>query len=74
MVGPGYEVIDVPGPAAAEQVLRIRRTGTEPGAVLEVACSNMEGPLKVPLKYLDPGVRPAASALPAPAPIAPHAH
>ena len=74
VVGAGYEVIDAPGPPAAEQVLRIRRTGTEAGAVLEVACSNMEGPLKVPLKYLDPDVRPAASSLPAPTPIAPHAH
>ncbi len=74
VLGGGYEVIDAPGPPAAEQVLRIRRTGTQAGAVLEVACSNMDGPLKVPLKYLDPGVRPAASPATEPPPIAPHAH
>ena len=74
VIGAGYAVIDAPGPPAAEQVLRIRRTGTQAGAVLEVACSNMDGPLKVPLKYLDPGVRPAASPVPAPIPMAPHAH
>ena len=52
--GRGFELLDAPGAASARHVLRIRRTGTRPEAMLELHCSNMDGPLKVPLRFLDP--------------------
>jgi len=73
--GRGFQVLDAPGPEAARQVLRIRRTGTAPEALLRVHCSNLEEPLEVPLRYLDPQARPAKGALPpAPQPAEDHHH
>lgn len=71
--GRGFQVLDAPGPEAARQVLRIRRTGTSPEALLRITCSNLEGSLDVPLRYLDPKARPARPVVPAPAP-APEEH
>jgi hypothetical protein len=71
--GRGFQVLDAPGPEAARQVLRIRRTGTAPEALLRVHCSNLEEPLEVPLRYLDPKARPAERGLP-PAPPAEDGH
>jgi hypothetical protein len=72
--GRGFQVLDAPGPEAARQVLRIRRTGTEPEALLLVHCSNLEEPLRVPLHYLDPKARPAKPVATAPVPEEPHHH
>jgi len=66
--GGGFQVLDAPGPEAARQVLRIRRLGTAAEALLRVHCSNLEEPLEVPLRYLDPQARPAKGSIPAPAP------
>lgn len=70
--GEGFELIDPPGPAAARQVLRVRRTGTHPEAVLVLECSNQEGPLKVPLRFLDPSAKPLNLSRPVLPP--PHEH
>ena len=67
--GPGFQLLDEPGPGAARQVLRIRRTGSAPEAMLVLRCTNMDAPLNVPLRFLDPKVRPAPPNLP-PAPNA----
>ncbi|BDU67989.1 hypothetical protein GETHOR_00900 [Geothrix oryzae] len=66
--GQGFSLLDGPGPEAARQVLRIRRTGHTAEAMLVLQCSNLEVPLKVPLRYLDPKARPAKGAAPVPAP------
>ena len=55
--GQGFQLIDTPGPEAARQVLRIRRTGSSPEALLVLRCSNMDEPLRVPLRFLDPRAR-----------------
>ena len=57
--GTGFQLLDEPGPGAARQVLRIRRTGSAPEAMLVLRCTNMDAPLNVPLRFLDPKVRPA---------------
>ena len=72
--GRGFQVLDTPGPGAARQVLRIRRTGTDAEGLLLVHCSNLEEPLQVPLRYLDPKARPAKGAVPPPRPAEEHHH
>ena len=62
--GKGFQLLDTPGPESSRQVLRIRRTGTTPEAMLEVQCSTMAEPLKVPLRFLDPKARPAKAIIP----------
>ena len=57
--GSGFQLLDPPGPATPRQVLRIRRTGFVPEAMLVLRCTNMDGPLNVPLRFLDPKARPA---------------
>ena len=71
--GKGFHLLDAPGPAAARHVLRIRRTGLAPEAMLELRCSNMDEPLKVPLRFLDPKARPAKPT-PLPAALDEHHH
>jgi hypothetical protein len=56
--GRGFQVLDHPTEAANRHVLRIRRTGLNPEAMLVLHCSNLETPLKVPLRFLDPRARP----------------
>jgi hypothetical protein len=56
--GAGFEVLDKPSGSALRHVLRIRRRGTQPEALLILHCSNQEAPLRVPLRYLDPRARP----------------
>ena len=72
--GRGFQVLDAPGAEAERQVLRIRRTGTAPEALLVVHCSNLDEPLQVPLFYLDPKARPAKGAVPPPVEPEPHHH
>jgi hypothetical protein len=72
--GRGFQVLDAPTVEATRQVLRIRRTGTAPEALLLVHCSNLEEPLQVPLRFLDPKARPAKGAAPTPPPAEEHHH
>lgn len=71
--GQGFQLLDVPDGASPRHTLRIRRTGTRPEAMMELHCSNLDGPLKVPLRYLDPRARPAGPP-PPPAPPDEHPH
>ena len=57
--GKGFRLLDAPGPESLRHRLRIRRTGSTPEAMLILQCSNMDEPLRVPLKFLDPEARPA---------------
>lgn len=66
--GEGFELIDAPGSESPRHTLRVRRTGQAPEAMLVLQCSNQDRPLKVPLRFLDPRVRPASSQPPSPAP------
>lgn len=66
--GRGFQVLDAPASESARQVLRIRRTGTTAEALLLIHCSNLEEPLKVPLRFLDPKARPAKGTTVAPPP------
>lgn len=59
VLGGGFEVLDAPVAPAPEHSLRVRRT-TGTMALLEVTCTGMAVPLKVPLRYLDPGAGPTA--------------
>ena len=52
--GRGFELLDRPGPAAERQVLRVRRTGKIPSAMLVLRFVGVDEPLKVPLQFLDP--------------------
>lgn len=70
--GKGFQLLDPPGPEAARQVLRIRRTGRTVEAMLVLHCSNQEMPLKVPLRFLDPKARPAKGSVPPPPPVDEH--
>ncbi|HJW72874.1 MAG TPA: hypothetical protein VJ486_08435 [Geothrix sp.] len=56
--GKGFQLLDRPTDEASRHVLRVRRTGKNSEALLVVHCSNMETPLKVPLRFLDPRARP----------------
>lgn len=66
--GRGFSLLDAPGPEAARQVLRVRRTGRTAEAMLVLTCSNLDAPLKVPLRFLDPAARPPKGAVPPPRP------
>lgn len=52
--GRGFQLIDRPGPPAARQVLRVRRTGSDPAALLVLRFVGQDTPLRVPLVFLDP--------------------
>jgi hypothetical protein len=52
--GDGFQLLDQPGPASARQVLRIRRTGKTPSALLVLRFEGHAQPLRVPLVFLDP--------------------
>jgi uncharacterized protein YcgL (UPF0745 family) len=62
--GQGFELLDPPTKAAHQHVLRIRRGGREPQAMLVLTFSNQDSPLKVPLRFLDPTARPATVTAP----------
>ncbi|MDP1830876.1 MAG: hypothetical protein Q8K67_02370 [Geothrix sp.] len=72
--GQGFQLLDRPGAEAARHVLRIRRVGHAPEAMLVLECSNQDAPLKVPLRFLDPKARPAKGAVPPPPPPGEHGH
>lgn len=72
--GKGFALLDRPGPEAARHVLRIRRTGRQEEAMLILTCSNLDAPLKVPLRFLDPKARPAHVDVPRAMPVAEHHH
>ena len=57
----------------ARHLLRVRRTGATPEAMLVLECSNQEEPLRVPLRFLDPKARPPKGSRPAP-PVEDHGH
>jgi hypothetical protein len=56
--GRGFELLDGPGPEAERHLLRVRRVGRNPEAMLVLDCSNQDTPLQVPLRFLDPRLRP----------------
>lgn len=60
--GSGFEVLDHPTTQDIRHVIRVRRTGRQGEGKLVLVCSNLEEPLVVPLKFLDPRARPAAPA------------
>ncbi len=62
--GKGFELLDRPEVESARHVIRVRRLSRATEAMLLVACSNQEGPLKVPLRFLDPKARPPKGSLP----------
>ncbi len=62
--GRGYELLDRPGPAGARQVLRVRRTGANPSALLVLRFEGQDAPLEVPLEFRDPRAKAPASGLP----------
>lgn len=72
--GKGYELLDHPGPATERQVLRVRRTGTTPSALLVLRFQGSDQPLRVPLEYLDPKAKRSGPASPEPAPEPEHSH
>lgn len=71
--GGGFQLLDTPGLEATRHVLRVRRMGRMAEAILVLRCSNLEEPLKVPLRFLDPKARPPKATVPAPTPEA-HEH
>lgn len=72
--GKGFELLDRPGTESARHVLRVRRVGRTPEAMLVLECSNQDSPLKVPLRFLDPNERPEKVTVPAPPPLEGHEH
>lgn len=66
--GRGFELLDRPTEASDRHLLRVCRTGSTPEAMLVLACSNQEGPLQVPLRFLDPKAPPPKGSRPAPPP------
>lgn len=66
--GGGFQLLDAPGPEALRHVLRVRRVGRTAEAMLVLRCSNLDEPLKVPLRFLDPKARPTNTVIPSPAP------
>ena len=72
--GKGFELLDTPGPESARHMLRVRRVGRTPEAMLVLECSNQDTPLKVPLRFLDPNARPVKGAVATPAPPEDHGH
>jgi hypothetical protein len=71
--GQGFELLDQPGTPSARHLLRVRRAGQAAEAMLVLACSNQDEPLRVPLRFLDPRARPAVI-LPPPVTSAEHEH
>jgi len=71
--GRGFELLDRPTKEATRHLVRVRRTGTTPEAMLVLECSNLEEPLRVPLRFLDPKARPPKGSRPAP-PVEDHGH
>ena len=71
--GRGFELLDRPTPEATRHLLRVRRTGATPEAMLVLECSNLEEPLRVPLRFLDPKARPPKGSRPTP-PVEDHGH
>jgi hypothetical protein len=61
VLGQGFELLDRPEQAINRHVLRVRRVGQVPEGLLVIECSNQDGPLKVPLRFLDPRARPEAT-------------
>jgi hypothetical protein len=72
--GKGFELLDGPGPEAVRHLLRVRRTGQSREGLLLIHCSNLDGPLNVPLRFLDPKARPPEDQLPPPPPVEEHGH
>lgn len=66
--GRGFELLDRPTAESPRHMVRVRRTGSTPEAMLVLECSNQDGPLKVPLRFLDPRARPPKGSRPAPPP------
>jgi len=66
--GRGFELLDRPTAESTRHTIRVRRTGSTPEAMLVLECSNLEEPLKVPLRFLDPKARPPKGSRPAPPP------
>jgi len=74
ILGQGFELIDLPGIESVRQTLSVRRTGHNPEAILVLECSNLEGPLKIPLRFLDPTARPPKDSQPVPPSLEEHRH
>jgi len=75
VVGRGFELIDKPGAETVRHTLRVRRVGSQAEALLELRCSNQEGDLKIPLRFLDPRAKPSGPRPAAPPPEPPgHRH
>lgn len=72
--GKGFELLDGPGPEAARHVLRVRRKGRFVDGLLLIQCSNLDAPLKVPLRFLDPKARPGKASAPTLPPEPRHEH
>jgi len=72
--GKGFELLDAPGAEAERHLLRVRRVGRNPEAMLVLDCSNEDAPLKVPLRFLDPSLRPAKIEKPKPQTEEAHHH
>lgn len=72
--GRGFSLLDGPGGEGERHVLRVRRTGATPEAMLVLECSNQEGALKVPLRFLDPKAKPPKDSRPTPPPEEPGHH
>jgi hypothetical protein len=72
--GRGFELLDRPAGESAQHTIRVRRTGSSPEAMLVLECSNQEGPLQVPLRFLDPKAPPPKGNRPAPPPEDPGHH
>jgi hypothetical protein len=72
--GKGFTLLDTPSQASERHLLRVRRTGKTPEALLLLTCSNLEEPLQVPLRFLDPKARPPKGAQPQPVPEPEHHH
>jgi len=72
--GQGFELLDAPGAESDRHVLRVRRVGRTPEALLLIECSNQDTPLRVPLRFLDPSARPTQPGPPPPVPEDGHAH
>ena len=66
--GRGFELLDRPTAESPRHMVRVRRTGNTPEAMLVLECSNQDGPLKVPLRFLDPRARPPKGNRPVPPP------
>ena len=55
--GEGFQLLDGLGAESVRHMVRVRRTGRTTEAMLVLHCSNMDAPLRVPLRFLDPAAR-----------------